>query len=124
MHAKLRHLFDVQSRHGEATAAKFDIAAVNQEGIFNPVVPLFTNDDSAVAVVVVDREDATGQSVVATGGAATQHPSVALPQPVVNQLVQEQRRSLAAKCTQVASLFATAPETSAATAGKSVFGSS
>eukprot|EP01032_Pedospumella_encystans_P009555 gene9555-11236_t len=121
VHAKLRHLFDVQSRHGEVTAAKFDIAAVNQEGIFNPVVPLFTND-SAVAVVT-DGGDATEQAVVATGGVSTHHQSVALSQPVVNQLVQEQRRSLAAKCTQVAGLFTAAAGSSTVTS-KSVFGSS
>eukprot|EP01032_Pedospumella_encystans_P018056 gene18056-20567_t len=97
---KLRSSHEKQTRHGEATAAKFDIAAINTNGIFNPVVPLFEEGPKSEQALVVGEDSSA-------------HPSVALPQPVVNQLVQEQRRSLAAKCTQVASLFSATTETSA-----------
>jgi len=88
---KLQDLSCVQSRYGVATAAKFYVDSINTDDVFNPVVPLFHND-SAKETVVSDEETVANRSV-------------ALPQPVVNQLVQEQRRSLVAKCTKVAGRF-------------------
>eukprot|EP01032_Pedospumella_encystans_P027003 gene27003-30528_t len=105
--SNLSELYYAENRHGDGLVTKFDIIAVNSDGVFNPIVPLFESVSAVTAEIDAQNEGCISNEVVVQTGEVT--PSVALPQPVVNQLVQEQRRSLAAKCTQVASLFTGVP---------------
>ena len=103
---ELLHLHDLQSRFQAATSPKLDISKVTTECIFNPIMPLFA-EPGDVPVPSAGTVSTTNHVMDGRDGTQMAPPrSVALPPPVTDELLNEQRRSLTNKCNAVAALFA------------------
>jgi hypothetical protein len=113
-------LYAVHTTYGNAHACKFDLQQVNTAQVFSPVVPLFEeratpNTPPAGAVTAMEIEGADlAESGAMVDTAEAPHADAVLPGAVVNQLLQEHRRSLAAACASMNALFEPLPGTAPA----------
>jgi hypothetical protein len=113
--AHLCELYAVHTTYGNPHACKFDLEQVDTAQVFSPVVPLFDERTTptvphaeAVTAMEEDGADPAGEGAV-VGTAEAPHTDVTLPRVVVNQLLQEHRRSLAAACAGLDALFEPLP---------------
>jgi hypothetical protein len=111
----LREVYGVHTTYGNPHACKFDLQQVNAAQVYSPVMPLFDEragpgipQEEAVTTMVEEGSDPGGEGAV-VGGAEAPHTEVTLPRVVVNQLLQEHRRSLAAACAGLDALFEPLP---------------
>jgi hypothetical protein len=111
----LCELYAVHTTYGNPHACKFDLQQVNTAQVFSPVMPLFDEradpgipQEGAVTAMEEEGADPGGEGAV-VGGAEAPHTEVTLPRVVVNQLLQEHRRSLAAACAGLDALFEPLP---------------
>ena len=96
----LRAVYDAHTRYGDPRACRFDISSVQCGNVFNPVVPLL---------------EEPCESTIGSQAVANPSQQVVLPGPVVSQLLEEHRRSLAAACADQEAMFLPATPTAAPT---------
>eukprot|EP00339_Tiarina_fusa_P009138 CAMPEP_0117016294 /NCGR_PEP_ID=MMETSP0472-20121206/12863_1 /TAXON_ID=693140 ORGANISM="Tiarina fusus, Strain LIS" /NCGR_SAMPLE_ID=MMETSP0472 /ASSEMBLY_ACC=CAM_ASM_000603 /LENGTH=783 /DNA_ID=CAMNT_0004720297 /DNA_START=223 /DNA_END=2574 /DNA_ORIENTATION=+ len=84
-------LFPTQTNHG------LDLSVIDESGIFIPVVPLFEENVPVNEVGSVSK----GLATIIPSASGDDAPAVLLPASDINQLLDEQKRSLNAKLAQV-----------------------
>ncbi len=88
-------LFPVQQNNA------LDMTSLNVKTIFVPVVPLF-EERAAEAPAIADQ---AGDALVPVGSTGAQASKAVLPIADVNLFLEEQKRSLSAKCVELAAIF-------------------
>ncbi len=78
-----------------------DMTSLNVKTIFVPVVPLFEERAAEGSAI----EDRPGDALVAVGSTGAQNSKAVLPIGDVNLFLEEQKRSLSAKCVELAAIF-------------------